>query len=105
MSGLPPESVLPTGAMWCGPHVCGQHPDRRSGTVLSLQCLLHGTQKTGLDLLQLCHGHLELLQAFLNLGRSKATLGGEPFSNFSWDRTVLPNSPPAFLALCFLEAA
>lgn len=97
MSGHPPESVLPTSAVWCGPHVCGQHPDRRSGTVLSLQCLPHGAEKTGLDLLQLCLGHLELLQAFLHLGRSKPTLGRETFSNFSWDRTVLSDLPPVFL--------
>lgn len=97
MSGHPPESVLPTSAVWCGPHVCGQHPDRRSGTVLSLQCLPHGAEKTGLDLLQLCPGHLELLQAFLHLGRSKPTLGRETFSNFSWDRTVLSDLPPVFL--------
>lgn len=101
MSGHPSKSVLLASAMWCGPHVCGQHPDRRSGTVLSLQSLLHGAQKTGLDLLQLCPGHLELLQAFLYLGRNKVT-----FSNFSWDRTVLPAPPPTFLGpLRVLRAA
>lgn len=83
--------------MWDGPHICGQHPDYRGRADLAPQCLLHGAQKAGLDLPQLCARHLELVQALLYLEKNRLTSGQSPaglakFPDSNQDRPALPGS-------------